>query len=79
MVIFWVSPVVFDVDTLPHSISAIVYFNPLTRIFGLIRHYTIYNYFDLRFLAMTILYSAVTFVIGYLVFRKHEDRLAELF
>ena len=49
LVIFWVSPIVFNVETLPAPLSTIVYFNPLTRIFVLIRHYLIYNYFDLRF------------------------------
>ncbi|HUN65250.1 MAG TPA: ABC transporter permease [Bacteroidota bacterium] len=79
LVIFWVSPIVFDVDVLPQAISNFVYFNPLTRIFGLIRHYTIYNYFNLRFLLMTVLYSLAVFAAGYLIFRRHEDRIAELF
>jgi ABC-type polysaccharide/polyol phosphate export permease len=79
LAIFWVSPTVFDVDQLPASISRLVYFNPLTRIFGLIRHYTIYNYFDLRFLLMTVLYSFLALAIGYIIFRRHEDRLPELF
>jgi len=79
LVIFWVSPVVFNVENLPPSISTIVYFNPLTRIFVLLRHYLLYNYFDLRFLIMTILYSGFTFIAGYFVFRKYQDRLSELF
>lgn len=79
LMIFWLSPIVFDVDLLPATISRLVYFNPLTRILGLFRHYTIYNYFDLRFLLMTIFYSVLALCIGYLVFRQHEDRLAELF
>jgi lipopolysaccharide transport system permease protein len=79
LVIFWLSPIVFNVETLPEPISTFVYFNPLTRIFVLIRHYLIYNYFDLRFLAMTVIYSTLTFVVGYLVFKRNQEKLAELF
>jgi lipopolysaccharide transport system permease protein len=79
LVLFWVSPVVFNVEALPEPMSSIVYFNPLTRIFVLIRHYFIYNYFDLRFLVMTIVYSAIAFSVGYLLFRRHQDKLPELF
>lgn len=79
LMIFWLSPVVFNVETLPEPISSIVYFNPLTRIFVLIRHCLVYNYFDLRFFVMTILYSSFVLAIGFLVFRKHQDKLSELF
>jgi ABC-type polysaccharide/polyol phosphate export permease len=79
LMIFWVSPVVFNVENLPPSISTIVYFNPLTRIFVLLRHYLLYNYFDMRFLIMTILYSILTFIAGYFVFKKYQDNLPELF
>ncbi len=79
LVIFWMSPVVFDVETLVGPISSIVYFNPLTRIFVLIRHYLLYPYWDLRFLVMTILYSALFFILGLGVFQRHQHRFAELF
>jgi len=79
IVIFWLSPVVFNVETLPEPISSIVYFNPLTRIFVLIRHYLIYDYFDAKFLVMTIVYSSAVFFAGFALFKRHESRLAELF
>jgi len=79
LMIFWVTPIVFDVDSLPPTVSNLVYFNPLTRIFGLLRHYLLYNYFDLRFLLMTILYSVLSLVVGFAVFQRHEKRLPELF
>lgn len=79
LVIFWLSPVVFDVETLVGPISSIVYFNPLTRIFVLMRHFLLYPYFDLRFLVMTMLYSAVFFVVGLGIFQKHQHRFPELF
>ena len=79
LALFWLTPIVFDVEALPGAISNLVYFNPLTRIMGLMRHYLIYSYFDLRFLLMTILYSVLSFVVGYLVFRRHSEKLAEMF
>jgi ABC-type polysaccharide/polyol phosphate export permease len=77
--LFWLSPIVFNAETLPEPISSVVFFNPLTRIFVLLRHYLLYQYFDLRFLLMTIIYSSLSFMVGYLVFRKYQNRLAELF
>jgi len=79
LAIFWLSPIVFDVDALPPSISQFVYFNPLTRIFGLFRHYLLYNYFEFRFMAMTVVYSCLTFVMGFVIFTKNESKLPELF
>ena len=79
LALFWITPIVFTVETLPSEISTAVYFNPLTRIMGLLRYFLIYNYFDLRFLLMTILYSSLSFATGLLIFRRHQDKLSELF
>ncbi len=81
LAIFWVSPVVYNVETLPAPISTVVYFNPLTRIFVILRHFMLYQYqnFDFRFIIMTAVYSAATFAVGYFVFRKHQDKFSELF
>jgi ABC-type polysaccharide/polyol phosphate export permease len=78
LALFWLTPIVFNPDALPAPISTYVYFNPLTRIIGLVRHYLLYDYFDPRFLGMTILYSVLSFVVGFWVFRKHEAKLSEL-
>jgi ABC-type polysaccharide/polyol phosphate export permease len=79
LALFFLSPIIFNVETLPEPIATYVYFNPLSRIFVLIRHYLLYNYFDLRFLLMTILYSSISFVAGYFIFKRFEQRFAELF
>lgn len=79
LMIFWLSPVVFNVETLPEPVSTLVYFNPLTRIFVLMRHYLLYNYFDFRFVLLTVIYSSIFFIVGYFLFRKYEHRFAELF
>jgi ABC-type polysaccharide/polyol phosphate export permease len=79
LVLFWLSPVVFNPETLPAPISTVVYFNPLARIFVLMRYCLLYDYFNLRFIVMTIVYSAVSFVIGLFVFTRYQDKLPELF
>jgi ABC-type polysaccharide/polyol phosphate export permease len=79
LVIFWVSPVVFNVENLPAPLSTVVYFNPLTRIFVMLRHYLIYNYFDPRFLLMTVVYSVIPFLVGVFIFNRYQDRFSELF
>lgn len=79
MALFWMSPVAYNAETLPAPISTIVYFNPLSRIFVLMRHYLLYNYFDGRFLLMTVIYSVLVFIAGILVFRKYENIIPELF
>ena len=79
LVIFWLSPVVFNVETLPPPISTIVYFNPLTRIFVLMRHYLLYNHFEARFLIMTVVYSMSSLFIGYNLFKRHQNKFPELF
>lgn len=79
LVIFWLSPIVYNVEALPPPISTIVYFNPLTRIFVLMRHYLLYDIFIAQFLIMTIVYSVLTFFIGYYFFQKYQERLPELF
>jgi len=77
LAIFWLTPVVYDVTSLPESTQIIVFINPLARIFMLFRHYLLYDFFDLRFLLITIVSSFVVFIIGFFVFRKYQDRFAE--
>ncbi len=77
LALFWLTPVVYDITALPESTQTIVYFNPLTRIFVMLRHYLLYDYFDLRFLVMSMLYSTISFVVGLYVFRKFQDKFAE--
>lgn len=77
LAIFWLTPVVYDVSSLPESTQILVFLNPLSRIFMLMRHYLLYDFFDMKFLLITILSSFVTFVLGLFVFLKVQDQLAE--
>lgn len=77
LAIFWITPVVYNIDALPESTQIIVFLNPLARIFMLFRHYLLYDYFDLRFLLITIGISLLIYVVGFYVFRKYQDQIAE--
>ncbi len=77
MALFWATPVVYSVDALPESTQIIVFLNPLARIFMLFRHYLLYDFFDLRFLLITIGSSLLMYIIGFYVFRKYQDEIAE--
>lgn len=77
LAIFWLTPVVYDVSSLPESTQIIVFLNPLARIFMLFRHYLLYDFFDMQFLLITIGSSLVAFAIGLFAFVRIQDRLAE--
>jgi ABC-type polysaccharide/polyol phosphate export permease len=77
VIIFWLTPVVYSVTALPESTQIIVFLNPLARIFMLFRHYLLYDFFDLRFLLITIFSSLVLFLGGFWLFVKSQDRFAE--
>jgi ABC-type polysaccharide/polyol phosphate export permease len=75
--LFWVTPVVYNITSLPESTQIIVFLNPLARIFMLFRHYLLYDFFDLRFLLITIGSSVSMFIVGFYVFQKYQDQIAE--
>ncbi len=75
--IFWLTPVVYDVSSLPQSTQITVYLNPLSRIFMLMRHYLLYGFFDMQFLVITVVSALVTFMLGLIIFLRIQDRLAE--
>jgi ABC-type polysaccharide/polyol phosphate export permease len=75
--IFWLTPVVYDVTSLPESTQITVFINPLARIFMLMRHYLLYGLFDLQFLLITLFSAAFTFALGLIIFLRIQDQLAE--
>lgn len=77
LAIFWLTPVVYDVTALPESTQIIVFLNPLARIFMLFRHYLLYDFFEPRFLLITIAASTVVFLAGFWLFRRTQDQIAE--
>lgn len=77
LAIFWLTPVVYDVTSLPESTQIIVFLNPLARIFMLFRHYLLYDFFEPRFLVITIVASTAVFLAGFWLFRRTQDKIAE--
>jgi ABC-2 type transport system permease protein len=78
LALFWLTPVVYNVTALPESTQIIVFLNPLARIFMMFRHYLLYDFFDLRFLMITIGASLFVFILGFVIFRRWQDQIAEL-
>ena len=76
LALFWLTPVVYDIKSLPPSTQIIVFLNPLARIFMLFRHYLLYDFFEPRFLIITIAVSVFVFFIGFRVFRHWQDQIA---
>ncbi len=77
LAIFWLTPVVYNVQALPESTQIIMFLNPLARVLMLFRHYTLYDFFDWRFLIFTVAACVSVFAVGFLVFRKYQDSFAE--
>ena len=77
LAIFWLTPVVYNVQALPESTQIIMFLNPLARVLMLFRHYTLYDFFEWRFLAITVASCFATFAIGLVVYRKYQDSFAE--
>lgn len=77
LAIFWLTPVVYDVTSLPESTQIIVFLNPLARIFMLFRHYLLYDFFEPRFLVITLVASTAVFLAGFWLFRRTQDKIAE--
>lgn len=77
-VFFWVTPIVYDVSNLPEATQQLVYFNPLTRFFVLLRWFLLYDYVpNVQFFIVTAGYAVLMFVIGYVIFRKYESSFPE--
>jgi ABC-type polysaccharide/polyol phosphate export permease len=77
LAIFWLTPVVYSVSLLPESTQIIMFINPLARIFMMFRHYLLYDLYDTQFLVLTVVSSLVMFAVGFLVFRRFQDTIAE--
>lgn len=77
LALFWLTPVVYSVTALPESTQIFVFLNPLARILMLIRHFMLYDFFELRFVLITVIASIVVFFLGFFVFKKFQDRIAE--
>ncbi|MBI4637604.1 MAG: ABC transporter permease [Candidatus Rokubacteria bacterium] len=78
MPLFWLTPIVYEIDTLPETLRAIIYLNPLSHF--------ILGYQDILYrrtlpdptrLLTLLVVSTASFVAGYALFRRCKARFPE--
>jgi ABC-2 type transport system permease protein len=77
-VLFWLSPIVYDLSFVPESYRQWLYLNPLTQFISYSRRIFLINQspsFKQNFILLII--SAGTFALGYFFFKKQEYAIAE--
>ena len=75
---FFLTPIFYQFDMLPEAIRNVLQFSPMVQIVTMAHHVVLYGTLQS---VNTILYAvgsipAIT-VIGYLIFRKYQARIAE--
>lgn len=71
-VLFYASPIVYGVSSLPHALQSVAAFNPLTGIFSMYRAAFYPGELDLPAVGVGALVSLVLLGIGFIVFRRSE-------
>lgn len=72
--VLYLTPVIYPMSMLPQWVKSIVLMNPLTSIIEMFRAVVLYNTMPNGFsVAMTILPSALSLVIGLYIFYKNQD------
>lgn len=75
---FFISPIIYKLDMFPENISAILKFNPLVPIFDAAHDLVLYNTLpSLISVAYMIISTTIIFLVGYLVFRIKNKKIAE--
>jgi len=75
---FFAAPIIYPMSILPPKVASLIMFNPMTRIIIMFRDSLLYttqlNIADVTYATASAL---ILLVIGYLIFRRFEPRLAE--
>jgi len=78
MLLFWLTPIIYDIASVPESLRSVIYMNPLS--------FFILSYQDVLYrqatpeysrLAVLTLLTATSVLIGYAVHHSYKDRFAE--
>ena len=78
MMLFYATPIVYSMQTLPENYKAIMALNPMAHIIEGYRSIFYYQTTpDFKWLGIILIVSIVLCVIGYMVFKKLEKRFAE--
>ena len=78
-VLFWLTPIIYESKMVPKSLWAVAFLSPMTP-FAMGYHQSLYyrQWPDGIVWAAGCGYAAVACLVGFLVFRRHEDRFTEL-
>ena len=63
---------------IPEHYRRFVYLNPVAPLMINWRNLLLNGSIDLRYLAVSIFYAALTFAIGYAIYKKLSDKFAEV-
>ena len=75
---FWATPVVYPLEIVPEQVRNLFLFNPFFIIIENIRNTAIYALnVNWESIILTVLYSLISFIIGYLVYKKLSDKFPE--
>lgn len=75
---FWVSPIVYDPNIIPSRYQFLYYLNPLTRLIDSTRNIFLLNAAPSLFdIPVVIAGTGILLLIGFLIFRRLESRMAE--
>lgn len=78
MLLFWLTPVVYDIRTLPESLRAVVFLNPVSLYIASYQDIFYRQTFpDASSLAIQCFLSLASLSLGYLFFRRYKRRFAE--
>lgn len=75
---FFLTPIFYQFDMLPESIRQILQFSPMVQVVTIAQHVTLYGQIpSLNSLLYAIVSTLIILVIGYLIFRKLQQRIVE--
>ena len=75
---FFAAPIIYPMSILPPKVASLIMLNPMTRIIGMFRESLIYNtQLNIADVTYATASALILLIIGYLIFRRREPRLAE--
>jgi len=78
-ILFWMTPVIYESRMVPSALRAVMFLSPMTP-FALGYHQSLYyrQWPDATVWLTACAYTALACLIGFLVFRRHEEQFTEL-
>lgn len=79
MALYFLTPIMYSLSSMPEKMRWILRLNPMTNYVELYRDVTFYGVgLDLSLYGITLLYSVLIFIVGYIVFGKLQRKFTEI-